>query len=170
MARVAVRPELGTIVATGVAAGLIFAVFEVAAAAALGGLEAATMPLRMIGAIVLGAEALDPSYSLVVAALTGVVVHMVLSVIFVGVFAFLVTPLLSSGGMAGSTGSLALAGVAFGTALWLANFYLIAPAAGWAWFPEQTDPIVQFLAHAMFFGAPAGWMLGRDRPVVGPTL
>lgn len=36
----------------------------------------------------------------------------------------------------------------------------IAPVAGWTWFPEQTNPVVQLLAHAFFFGAPVGWYVG----------
>jgi hypothetical protein len=170
MARVAVRFELGTIVATGIVAGLIFAAFEICAAAVLMGPDAAAMPLRMIGAIALGAQALEPSYSLTTAAMTGVIVHLILSVVFVGILAVILSPMLTASGLGATSGSLALAGIVFGVALWLVNFYAVAPAAGWTWFPERTDPIVQLLAHAFFFGCPAGWMLGRGRPAIGPTL
>ncbi|MBI2187735.1 MAG: hypothetical protein HYU37_11570 [Acidobacteria bacterium] len=67
MARVAVRFGLGTIVATGIVAGIIFAAFEMFAAALLMGPDAAAMPLRMIGAMVLGAEALEPTYLALIA-------------------------------------------------------------------------------------------------------
>ena len=60
MARVAIRFGLGTIVTTGIAAGIIFAVFEMFAAAIMMGVEAAFMPLSMIGAMVHGPAALDP--------------------------------------------------------------------------------------------------------------
>lgn len=172
MARVATRFGLGTIVATGVIAGIIFAAFEMFAAALLMGPEAVAMPLRMIGAMVLGSAALDPGYSLAVAAMTGVVVHMVLSIAFAGVFAVIASPIATatSGEFLNTARGLALAGIVFGIALWLVNFYVVAPLAGWAWFPDRTSPVVQFLAHAFFFGCPVGWMLGRSQPLIGPTI
>jgi hypothetical protein len=170
MARVAVPVGLGTIVATGLAAGVIFAAFEMFAAAALTGPDAFAMPLRMIAAMVLGAQALEPGYSLATAAITGVIVHMILSIFFVGIFAVLAPPIVDVTGLRVTARSLALAGIVFGLALWLVNFYLVAPAAGWTWFSERSDPGVQFVAHAFFFGCTAGWMLGRGRPAVRPTL
>jgi hypothetical protein len=170
MAMVAVRFGLGTIVATGLIAGIVFAAFEMLAAAVLMGPEAAAMPLRMIGAMVLGAPALEPGYSLATAAMTGVIVHLILSVIFTVIFAATAPPVLEASGLGTTSGSLASAGIAFGIVLWLVNFYLVAPAAGWTWFPERTDPVVQVVAHAFFFGCTAGWMLDRGRPAIGPTL
>jgi hypothetical protein len=120
------------------------------------------MPLRMIGAIVLGAEALDPGYSLVTAAMTGVVVHMILSIVFAGIFAALAPVIMA--GFPATTGTLTVVGLFFGVALWLVNFYAIAPLAGWSWFPERSDPMVQFLAHTIFFGGPVGWMFSRAMP------
>jgi uncharacterized membrane protein YagU involved in acid resistance len=158
MATHALRFGAGPAIVAGVIAGLVFAVFEMITAALMMGPQAIFMPLRMIGAIVLGAAALDPSYSLVTAATAGVVVHMVLSVVFALLFA-LVAP---SGA---STTVLILSGIAFGTGLWLVNFYVIAPVIGWNWFPEQTNPVVQFLAHAFFYGGPIGWWLGSTRTV-----
>jgi hypothetical protein len=170
MARVTTRFGLGTIVATGIVAGIIFAAFEMFAAAVMMGLDAAAMPLRMIGAMVLGAEALEPGYSLATAAMAGVGVHLVLSIVFTAIFAAVAAPTLEAMGMGTNSGTLAVAGIAFGIALWLVNFYLIAPAAGWNWFPEDADPVVQFLAHAFFFGGIVGWMLGRSRPPIGPII
>lgn len=172
MARVAIRFGLGTMVATGIVAGIIFAVFEMFAAAVLMGPEAAAMPLRMIGAMALGPEALDPGYSLAVAAMAGVAIHMILSIAFAGMFAVMASfiAVTTAGEFLTTARSLALAGIVFGIALWLVNFYIVAPLAGWTWFPDRTDPVVQFLAHAFFFGCAVGWMLGRSRPVIGPTL
>jgi hypothetical protein len=163
MARVAIRFGLGTIVTTGIAAGIIFALFEMFAAAIMMGIEAAFMPLSMIGAMVHGSAALNPPSE--IAAMTGVIVHMILSVAFAGAFAAIASALATTaaGDLLSTPRGLALAGMVFGTALWLVNFYIIAPVAGWTWFPEQTNPVVQFLAHAFFFGAPVGWMLGRSR-------
>ena len=129
----------------------MFAAFEMMATAVLMGPQAVFMPLRMIGAMVLGAEALDPGYSLITAAVAGVIVHMVLSIAFALMLAA-VTP------AAITPGTLALIGIAFGIGLWLVNFYVIAPFAGWTWFPERTNPIVQFLAHAFLFGLPVALM------------
>ncbi len=75
----------------GIVAGIIFAMFEMVMAALMDGANAFFMPLRMIGAMVLGSEALDPGYSLVTAALAGVVVHMVMSGIFGMVFGLMVS-------------------------------------------------------------------------------
>jgi uncharacterized membrane protein YagU involved in acid resistance len=158
MATYALRFGVWPAVVSGVIAGLVFALFEMTVAAMMMGLQAIFMPLRMIGAMVLGAEALDPGYSLVTAATAGVVVHMVLSVVFALMFAFIAPS-------SASTTVLIVSGIAFGLGLWLVNFYLIAPMMGWNWFPEQTDPIVQFLAHGFFFGAPIGWYLGSTRAV-----
>jgi hypothetical protein len=172
MTRLAVGFGLGTTVATGIVAGIAFAMFEIFAAAILMGPEAAVMPLRMIGAMVLGPDALDSGYSLEGAAMTGVIVHMVLSVVFAGIFVAIASPIITAtaGTRLTTAGSLALAGILFGTALWLVNFYVIAPLAGWTWFPERTNPVMQFLAHAFFFGCPVGWMLGRSRAAIGPTV
>lgn len=168
---VAVRYGLGSIVTAGITAGIIFAAFEMFAAALMMGPAAIGMPLRMIGAMILGAAALEPGYPLVTAAAAGIGVHLVLSVVFTAIFAAIAPPLLTAAGFASTSSNLAAAGVLFGTGLWLVNFYLIAPAAGWSWFPDQTDPVVQFVAHAFLFGGVVGWMLGgRGRPAVGPTL
>jgi uncharacterized membrane protein YagU involved in acid resistance len=137
-------------------AGLLFALFEMIAAALMQNPNSLFMPLRMIGAIVLGPAALEPTYSLGVAAVTGVLLHLTLSVIFAFVFAALVSP-------AWSSGELALAGMAFGFCLWVVNFYGIASVAGWSWFPQRTHPIMQVVAHAFFFGCPLGWLLARSR-------
>lgn len=172
MTRVAMRYGSGSIVAAGIVASIIFAVFEMVAAAILMGPEAAVMPLRMIGAMVLGPAALDPGYSLITAAMAGVIVHVILSILFTGIFAVIASAIAVTSGRErlSTPGSLALAGIVFGIALWLVNFYIVAPVAGWTWFPERTNPLVQFLAHAFFFGVPMGWMLGRTRVVIGPTF
>jgi hypothetical protein len=158
MATVAVRYQTSAIVSAGVAGGLIFALFEMVVAAAMQGMASALMPLSMIGAMMLGPATLDPSYSIGVAAITGVIVHLVLSV----AFAFLLAAMLSPH-WAGT--QVALAGVVFGLGLWLVNFYVIAPLAGWDWFP-RSNAIVQAVAHAGFFGCPVAWMLARSHLVL----
>jgi hypothetical protein len=156
MARVGLNFRGSATLVAGVAAGLLFALFEMIAAVLIQGPNFFLMPLRMIGAIVLGPSALEPTYSLGAAVVTGVLVHIVLSVAFAFVFAAAVSP-------AWSAGQLAIAGMIFGLIIWMVNFYGIAPIAGWWWFPERSNPDVQFVAHVFFFGYPVGWFLARSR-------
>jgi hypothetical protein len=156
---VATEFRTGAVVAAGIIAGLVFIGFKMVAAAVLVGPQAFFMPLRMIGAIVLGREALDPSYWLFTAAITGAIVHIVLSLVFASIFAWIGFP-------AASPASYAVSGIVFGLLLWLINFYLIAPAVGWTWFPGRSNAAVQFLAHTFFFGCPVGWYLGKSRLLV----
>jgi hypothetical protein len=146
----------------GVLAGIAFAVLEMVIVAWMHGPAAFSTPLRMIGATVLGAGALDPSYSVLVAAGVGAVVHLMFSALFgvgFGVIAYLL-PVLRE-----SPGPLLLTASAYGLLLWGVNFYVIAPWAGWRWFPDQSVRGVQFLAHTFAFGTMLGlyldWVVGR---------
>jgi hypothetical protein len=142
----------------GVVAGLAFAVFEmVMAAMRMGPPRTFIMPLRMMAAMILGPAALEPSYSAVVAAVTGGLIHLVLSVTFAVIFVHLVRIAFGHWG----SDVLILAATAYGVLLWLMNFYVVARIAGWEWFPERTEPIVQFFAHAFFFGTVLGSYLDR---------
>jgi uncharacterized membrane protein YagU involved in acid resistance len=149
------------VVEAGIIGGIVFAIFEMVAAAALAAPQAFFVPLQMVGAMVLGPAALDPGYSVVAAGLAGVTVHMVLSFVFALIFASLATPTTSAA-------ALAAGGIAFGIVVWLVNFYLVAPLAGWTWFPDRSNQVVQFRAHAFFYGCPVGWYLGRSRVAMGP--
>jgi hypothetical protein len=137
----------------GVVAGLVFAAFEMLASAFMAGAEALFMPLRMIGAIALGPEALDPGYSLLTAGFAGVVVHMILAIIYGLIFGAFST-------MLRGPGTFTVLGGIFGFALWLVNFYVIAPSA-FPWFLEA-DPMVQFIAHTFFFGLVLGLWLWKS--------
>ena len=138
----------------GLIAGVIFALFEMLMAALLQ--EAFFGPLRMIGATVLGQQALQPGYPLAGAAIVGLLVHMILSVAYGVVFALLLAyaPTLARTRLVVGTA----AGL-YGLLLWLVNFYVVAPLAGWTWFPNRTNPIVQVVAHAVFFGTALGLYL-----------
>jgi hypothetical protein len=140
----------------GLIAGIVLAIFEMVIAALLMGTSAFFLPLRMAATIVLGQSALDPAYPLVSAALVGVVVHLVLSIIFGTIFGEIVTavPALHRPGM-----TLLVAASIFGLALWLVNFYVLAPIFGWNWFPTQAEPVVQFVAHTFFYGTVLGGYL-----------
>ncbi len=143
----------------GLIAGIVFAMFEMIMAAVLDGSDAFFMPLRMIGATVLGQDALMPSYALVKAASAGVIVHMVLSVFFGVVFGLAAAALPA---LTRTRGTLLVAASLYGLLLWLVNFYVIARIAGWPWFPDQTNLAVQFVAHTFLFGTVLGWVLERS--------
>ena len=140
----------GRVLEGGVMAGLVFAIFEVIAAIVFGGPSQAFLPLRMIGAMVLGPHALDPTYSLVAAASVGLLLHLILSMVFAAIFAALIPGTFA-------TRTEVELGMAFGLLLWVFNFHLIGPALGWVWFAQQTIPLVQLTAHAVAFGATLGW-------------
>jgi hypothetical protein len=110
------------------------------------------MPPRLIAGIALGRPALDPAaVDLGTALAVAMVVHFVLSpldgVIFTAITA--AVPALRGA-------SIVLLGLVFGLALWLINFYRIAPVAGWSWFPQEADPVQQLVARATEFGAVLG--------------
>jgi len=145
----------------GIIAGIVFAMFEMIMAAIMG--DGFFAPLMMIGAIVLGQGALpmpEPTIGLSTIVPVGIAVHMVLSIIYGAVFAAL----------ASGVGFLrnyrwALIGVAtvFGIALWIVNFYVVASIL-FPWF-GMANPVVQFLAHAFFFGTALGLVLAaRAQP------
>jgi hypothetical protein len=142
----------------GIVAGIVFALFEMVMAAVLDGTEAFFMPLRMIGGIGLGPVAMDPSSSLLTAGGAGLAIHMILSMIYgVTITAALsLVPQLS----ASRTAVLVSTSIA-GFLLWLVNFYVFASIFGWTWFPNDTNPAVQIVAHAVFFGTVLGLVLGR---------
>ena len=140
----------------GLIAGLIFAVFEMIMAAILK--DAFFGPLRMISGIALGKEALQPSYGLATAVIVGIIVHMIDSLIFGAIFGLIVAAVPT---LAHSATMLLVAASVYGLALWLVNFYLIAPTVGWNWFPTMTNPVVQFVAHIFFFGTALGFYLTR---------
>lgn len=138
----------------GIVAGIVFAMFEMVASAAMMGMSAFLMPLRMIGAILLGAGALDPGYSIWAAGGAGMTIHMILSMIYGALFAVIL------GGLRSAAWDVVLGG-AYGFALWVINFYVIAPRA-FPWFLDA-NPVVQFLGHTAFFGIVLGWFVWRAR-------
>jgi hypothetical protein len=167
MATLITRTSFRPLALIGVTAGLIFLGFEIIGTTLLTGVATAGMPIRMAGAIVLGRVALDPHYSFVAAGAAGVIVHLLLSVVFACAFDAIVTGLATAteGVLLGTSAQLALAGIVFGTVVWLVDFYVVARLSGWSWFPDNTHHIVAFLGHAFFFGGPLGWMYGRSADI-----
>jgi hypothetical protein len=142
----------------GLMAGLGFAAFQMLAAAWQMGSRGLFMPLRMIGAILLGRQALDPSYGVAYAVIVGLMVHVTLSIGFAVLFVVLFQP----GRPLRSMRQLLLAGCLYGVLLWIVNFYVVAPILGWYWFPDRTSPAMQFLAHTFFYGYPLGYFFWRE--------
>lgn len=140
----------------GIVAGLVFAAFEMLTAVLLDGPDAFFMPLRMIGGIGLGPSAMEPTTSLLTAGGVGLVIHMLLSAVYgVGVAAVVAAiPALRR-----SSTAVVITAAMAGLVLWLVNFYLVAPIAGWTWFPDATNPVVQFVAHTFAYGAVLGVLL-----------
>jgi hypothetical protein len=145
----------------GVIAGLVFALFETIAATVMEGFGAMFMPIRMISGIVLGPAALDPTYPLVTALIAGVLLHVVLSAIFgaiIGAIGFAL-PAVSH-----VSGRWLLATTSLGFALWIVNFYVIAPATGDGLalvHPDDQPGHPGWCAHVLLWQHP--WLLPLSR-------
>ena len=158
MTRLAIRFTGREIVVAGVLAGSVLVGSLMMATALLIGADRSFLPLRMVSATALGRAALDPAYSLPAAAITGVAMYAVLSVLFAYIFSAFVSPLWSRTRLVRS-------GIRYGIAVWLLNLYVIAPALGWTWLAESGNPLVLFLAHVFAFGWPLGWLLWESRSI-----
>lgn len=143
----------------GIVAGIVFAIVDMVLAVAIMGAPFVA-PLRMIGAILLGPQALEPTYPLAQAAITGLLVHLVLSAIYGVIFVYL---LAFVGQLNASTGLLLLYGSLFGLALWIVNFLLIAPIA-FPWFAMVDQFWFGFVAHTFFYGTVLGGYVAAARP------
>ncbi len=152
------RSGVGTWVVGGVVAGLIagvvFLVFEMVVAGVMG--PSAFGPARMIGAIGLGEGALPPQPSIGLGTVLPValIIHFINSAVYGAIFGVIVGLI---GALRSSRAALVGAATVFGFALWIVNFYVIAPVA-FPWF-GMANPVVQFLAHTFFFGTILGLLL-----------
>lgn len=146
---------IGGLVA-GLIAGLAFMVFEMVVAAIMG--PSPFGPPRMIGAIALGQGALPmpepPTIGLSTVLPVAMIIHFVLSGIYGIVFGAVAS---SVGALRSSRAALIGAATVFGLALWIVNFYVIAPVL-FPWF-AMANPVVQFFAHTFFFGTVLGVVL-----------
>lgn len=131
----------------GLIAGLVFLVAEMLMVWLIQG-ESPWGPPRMIAAMVLGRDVLPPpatfDLGIVLAALA---VHFILAIIY----GFIVGWLLH---WSHDLGSALLIGAVFGVAIYLINFYLIAPAA-FPWFATARNWI-SVVSHTLFGVAAAG--------------
>lgn len=137
----------------GILAGITFAVFEMILATWTMGSHAVFMPMRMIGALVLGKGALTGSSSVLVAGVTGTIIHLMFSALFGVVFALVawLLPVVRE-----TPASLLASASAYGLLLWGINFFVFAPWAGWGWFPLESVRWVPILAHTFMFGTVLG--------------
>jgi len=142
----------------GVIAGISLAMFEMIMAAVLDGGDAFFMPLRMIGGIGLGKQALDPGTSLLTAGGAGLVIHMILSMMY-GVVVAAVLSLIPQ--LSASRAAVLISASVAGFALWIVNFYVLAQVFGWTWFPNNTNAAVQFVGHTFLYGSVLGLVLDR---------
>lgn len=140
----------------GISAGGIFLIFEMLVAGRVG--PGAFGPLRMIGATVLGENALptQQTMGLLLVVPVALIVHFVLSAVYGAVFG---TVAGSIGALKGNRRTLVGAATAFGFTLWIVNFYVIAPVL-FPWF-GMANPVVQFIAHTFFFGTTLGLILAQ---------
>ncbi|MBI4319476.1 MAG: hypothetical protein HY675_13390 [Chloroflexi bacterium] len=135
----------------GIVAGIVFAIFEMAAAATMG--LSFFDPVRLIASLAIGTQALSPAFPLATAVITGLVVHLVLSAVYGVIFVYL---LALTNQISTSVGLLLLFGTIFGLALWVVNFLIIAPIF-WPQFTMVDQFWNGFVAHTFFYGTVIGW-------------
>jgi hypothetical protein len=139
-------------VAGGIVAGIIFTAYAMMMGWLLNG--DLFKPLRMMAAITLGENALAHWNSLLAVTLHGIFVMGIFAVVS-GIF--FNRAISRRRYLASSRPLLLLAGVLYGTLLWITIYYIAAPVFGWLWFPLENNPLVEgFIAHALFFGAVIG--------------
>lgn len=145
-------------IAGGLIAGILFAMGEMILNVFMG--KPFLGPLKLISSIVLGKQALTPTYPLASAVIVGLIVHMGMSMIFGLIFIFLLSAVRQ---VQASTGRLLVYGSLFGFALWVVNFLILAPVL----FPQFTQ-VNQFwngfFAHTFFFGTAIGGYVASTKP------
>lgn len=149
--------RMGYGMALGFLAGIVFIVFEVVVAVIMG--SSPFGPPQMMGAILLGEGSLETLATPAFVAVAGLALHFLLSALYGGAFGAIVQMVRPLGN---NRLLLVAAAAVFGILLWVVNFYLISPVA-FPWF-AMADPVVQFLAHAFFYGAVLGLLLAALLP------
>jgi uncharacterized membrane protein YagU involved in acid resistance len=135
----------------GLGAGLVFVMMEMALVPTVGGGELWGPP-RMMGAIVLGTDALPPPATFDAAiVMVGLIVHFALSAVLGVIFAAAAAKLRLSGAMA------IAAGAVFGLIVYAVNFYGLT--ALFPWFAMARNAIT--IASHVVFGAVLGWYCSR---------
>jgi hypothetical protein len=136
----------------GLVAGGVFALAE-CVAAFLGG-HGVLDPMRYAASVLLGVRALtEGPIGLIIAA--GLGVHLGLSALF-GLAYSLIDARLAPDLRPKVVHQTAV-GMLFALCAWVVTFQLIARGY-YPWFQQQTPQFFQLLMHALFFGAPLGWL------------
>ena len=155
----AARSGLGTWVGigalTGVLAGLVFALFQVIMSAVGLGTPLGEL-VEMVEGVTFGGGSASVSAPAIAApeiAIAGLT-HLVLSAIYGAVFGAVASKVRA---LSNDKKALIGAATAFGLLIWIVNFFVIAPAA-FPWFAE-TNGVVQFFAHTLFYGTVLGLLL-----------
>jgi uncharacterized membrane protein YagU involved in acid resistance len=145
-------------IGSGLVAGIIFAMAEMMMNLFIG--KPFFGPLKLIGSMVLGVQALQPSYPFATALIVGLVVHMMMSMIFGLVFIYLLAAFRQ---VRANIGLKLAYGLVYGAALWVINFLILAPL----FFPQFTS-VDQFwngfFAHTFFFGMMIGIIIALVKP------
>ncbi len=113
--------------------------------------------MKMLAGMVVGPIALEAWHPLSVSVPIGgtilLLMSMFLAVVFVILLAYLPWPIVTPF-------RVMIASSAYGLAIWLVGFYVIAPFFGWSWFYKTTNPFLQgFIANVIFFGLVLGIFL-----------
>lgn len=151
------KRTVGEGIGFGILAGIVFAMMEMVGAAIMG--NPPLMPFRMFASLAMGAEALETTAA-ATAFFVGAAVHLGLSAVYGLIYTSVSAQLTPQART--SWGRQAGIGLAFGVALWLVNFQVIARF----WFPWFLDApqLPQAMMHAVFFGLPLGLMCaGAER-------
>lgn len=143
----------------GLFAGVVFAVFEMIAAAAMG--ASVLAPFQMFASVLLGVRAMEGSLTLGVF-LVGLIVHFVLAGAFGALWGTIVRAV--SPEVRQSFGAHSALAAGYGLALWLVNFQIIARIL-YPWF-LAANQLVQIVLHMVCYGLPLGlFLVARLRPM-----
>jgi hypothetical protein len=140
----------------GVGAGITFALFMMVMDAILG--NGFVDWLRQSAAIALGDSVVSARSQLSIL-VVGLIVHVSLAALYGAVFA------VAARYVAFLRRDLIIATTIFGLGIWILNFYVFSPWP-FPWFDDSPD-IVQFIAHAVFYGMPLGAILLEFTPSGG---
>lgn len=141
------RRSVQSDIVIGIAAGLVFGIVEIIGSAAMG--QSAQMPVRWAASIVMGRGALTTG-SVGVVWFAGVMTHLVLSALFGLVYRAVSDR--ASARVRENFGSQAILGLAYGIAVWVFNFQIIARLL-YPWY-FGAPQFLNLISHAVFYGIP----------------
>lgn len=141
----------------GIIAGIVLAMADIIAAWVSMGQPIA--PLQMIAGVPLQRDptTIDQGTAIVV----GVLTHMLLSIVFGVIVAYVVA---SVPALYNSPVATVIFATLVGFILWPLDFYVIGPAINAPWFRDKTDPVQQFIWHTFMYGTVLGLYLASRLP------